>query len=56
MKLTANEVFLMKELLKRVKKAMIYDPVDNAYYDNGNFILQMDKEQYDSLTKIINKI
>ena len=50
-----NEDFIIYQIIKKVSKTLVYDDTLQAYRDNGDFIISMNKNDYDVLIKYLNK-
>ena len=55
MELSIEQRILLSKILENVKSIMVPDP-DFGFVDNGNFLLQLDKEEMRILKKLIKTL
>lgn len=52
LKLTADELSILADILNSTKDCMEYDDFTDSYIDGGKFILSLTKSEYEVLTKL----
>lgn len=54
--LTANERYVVTDVVSRVIDAMQWDKTDSQYTDEGNFMLRLSKSDFQSLKRAYKKL